>query len=446
MEFIEEFDTALSLWPKGELFENLETRPADEVFELAETLALIAKYHFSPEKGPNKNFSFTANSSLSGGSYPCSYPDCREKKLKELVSFASLYADEVYIQNPFEKIMLAGPESFGDAGRVEMLTGIYNYYYLKPLIESGVIKYSRNMVDLCTHHWESFAKPLKERLEEKERRLGDLLEAHLLERCVISFDIGKGAGPFLKVAGPEGLIEHGSRYLHLFGDLADHFVEKYGNKTPYKFSKKEVLDEELLFLIINPIISDLSIQEWHTSFFGTSYLCDNSSIINIATKLNNRAYAANSSAFSKALSHSLPLIYGKDLSTIVNLREREGEAFSVYRDKLHGLLKPTKNWSESEVEEAFRDQLLPEINKIDKRVRDWKEKTHESLREKLIFGSGAVSVGLYAGMLPPDIGQVIAAIGGGSAIAGALMDYNKTLKEKNEVRDSDYYFLWQMNQ
>ena len=87
--------------------------------------------------------------------------------------------------------------------------------------------------------------------------------------------------------------------------------------------------------------------------------------------------------------------------------------------------------------------MLPEINLIDKKIKDWKSKTKNSLKTKLIFGSGAVTVGLYAGVLPPDIGQIIAAIGGGTAVTSALMELNSTLKEKDEARSNDFYFLWQ---
>ena len=61
----------------------------------------------------------------------------------------------------------------------------------------------------------------------------------------------------------------------------------------------------------------------------------------------------------------------------------------------------------------------------------------------MIFGTGAVTVGLYAGFLPADIGSIVAALGGGSAVAGSIMDYNKTFKEKQEARSNDFYFLWQ---
>ena len=446
MDFTNEFDDIISLWSDGDPVEAISNASGDDVFELAETMALSSRFHFKPEKKPNRNFSFIANSSLSGGKHPCSYPDCRIKKLNELVSFSSLYADEVHIQNPFEEILIAGPENINDASRQELIYGIHNYFFLKPLIEKGIIKYAQNMVSLCQHHSETLAKPLSVEIERKENRLYDLLEEQLTEKCSIYFDVGKGTDTFLKIEGPKEIIEHGVSYIHLFGNLPAYITRLSDKELPYKFSKEEVLSEGMLSLIISPIIKDLSNQEWHSAFYGTSYLCDNPTHMKIASKLNSKAYTASSSAFNNAMSHSLPSVYAKDLGVIVKLRENEEEAFSVYRDKVHSLLRTTNKWSDAEVAEAFRDEVLPEVNLIDKKIKDWKVRTKESLKEKVLFGSGAVSIGLYAGMLPPNIGQMVAAIGGGSAVVGALMDYNKTLKEKNEARGNDFYFLWQAKQ
>ncbi len=146
------------------------------------------------------------------------------------------------------------------------------------------------------------------------------------------------------------------------------------------------------------------------------------------------------------MSHYLPSIYSQNVDEMLRLRENEGEAFAVYRDKLTKLIREAKSWNEKEVSEVFRDQVLPEINKLEKAINDWKKKTRESLKQKAIFGSGAVTIGLYSGVLPPDIGQIVAALGGGTAVVGALMDYNKTLKEEHEARSNDFYFLWQMKQ
>lgn len=446
MDFCEEFETSIMLMSDGDIIESLSSAEADDIFEFAETMALISKYHFKHDQEPNENFSFIANSSLSGGRHPCSYPECRLNKLDQLVSFASLYADEVYIQNPFEQVMLEGVEHISEAARQELIYGVLNYFRLKPLIEKGIIKYAQNMVSLCQYHKETLADPLSKRIERKEEKLYKILHEHLIDKCSIIFDIGKGAGPFLKIEGPESLIDHGVMYFHLYEPLPDFIETIKKEKLPYKLSQKEISENGILSFVISPILRDLSNQEWHSAFYGTSYLCDNQAQMKIASKLNNPVYKANSSSFEKAMKHYLPAIHSKDFTVIAELREQESEAFAVYRDKINAMIRKNKNWSEKEVSEMFRDQVLPEVNLIEKKVKDWKSRSKEALKEKVIFGSGAVSVGLYAGLLPPNIGQIIAAIGGGSAVVGALMDYNKTLKEKEEARSNDFYFLWQAKQ
>lgn len=443
MEFLEEFDEIISLSANGDLAGFIFDSSKDELFEFAETLALSSKYHFKPEKNTNSNFSFIANSSLSGGRHPCSEMSCRRKKLDELISFASLYSDEVHIQNPFEDILVSGPKSISTATRQELMYGISNYIYLRPLLENGIIKYAQNMVSLCSHHSETLAKPLADKIKKKENRLYDLLEEQLIDKCTIFFDIKEDGTRYLKINGPSELIDHGAMFFYFYDTPPDFIISLYEKSLPYKLTKNEILSEGVLGLIISPIIEDLSNQEWQSAFYGTSYLCDNPTQISIASKLNSAAYTANSLAFNNAMSHSLPSVYSKDISSIVDLRNKEAEAFSVYRNKVHNLLKTTDKWSESDVSEIFRDEIVPEINMIDKKINDWKVKTKDSLKEKLIFGAGSVSIGLYAGMLPPNIGDIVAAIGGGGAVAGAVMDYNKTLKEKMEARTNDFYFLWQ---
>lgn len=342
--------------------------------------------------------------------------------------------------------MLRGVENINDKmQRTEIISGIMSFYLLKPMFESGIIKYAQHVVPLCQYHKENLADSLSAEIERKEKILYEQFHEYLLDRCTVVFDVGN-TGPFFEVSGPDALIEHGKIYLHLYGPLPEFVKFTQKNKLPYRLSRKEIIEEEILSLIISPVLRDLSNQEWHSAFYGTSYLCDNPIQIKLASKLNSDVYTASSNAFEKGMSHHLPAIYGQDLTMILKLREQEGEAFSVYRDKLTSMLHQTKAWDESEVKAIFRDQILPEINLIEKKIKDWKSKARESIKEKIIFGSGAVTIGLYAGILPPNIGQIVAALGGGTAIVGTLMDYNKTLKEKQEARANDFYFLWRTKQ
>lgn len=445
MEFTKEVDEAIALWTEGNIEDSILNSTEEEIFEFVEVVSLISKHHFHSSNSSNENFSFIANSALSGGSHPCSAPKCRIKKLNQLISFASLYADEVYIQSPFESVYLRGDRPIREVERQEIIAGIYNYLYLKPLIDSGLVKYASVNVNFCEQHAKNIAEPLSASILKKEEKLYQALKCHMLDHCKVTFDFvdGDNAKPFFKITGPEEIIEHGEVYLNAYQPVSSLFLPFMGRKTPYNLVKDEVEECNILNQIIGPIIQDLSIQEWHSALNGTSYLCDNKTYMKVASKINSKVYAANSAAFEGAMKHYLPAVYSNQVSSILDLRKKEGEAFAVYRDKLNNLIRETRLWNEEEVSKVFRDEILPEINLIDKRVKDWKANTRDSIAEKVLFGVATASFGLYGGVLPSNIGEIVAALGGTSAVVGTLMDFNKTLKEKGEARKNDFYFLWQ---
>lgn len=448
MEFIKETDDAIAVWSDGDLEGAVFDSPEEYVSEFAEVMALISKHHFHSSDLPNENFSFVANSSLSGGTHPCSASECRNKRLDQLASFAALYADEVYIQNPFENILLGGSRPIRERERQEVLSGIQNYFYLRPLIEKGIIKYATINVNFCEQHSDKIAKPLAESISKKQEKLVESLDTYLKQRCTVTFDYtaGNKLKPFFEITGPEDIIEHGSVYLHAYEPISDIFSPFMKKDGPYILSPEEIQSSCVLHQIIGPIVNDLSTQEWHSALNGTSYLCDNKTHIKVASKINSKAYAANSDVFEQSLKHYLPAIYSKDPSAILDLRTKEEEAFAVYRDNLNRFMQDSASWSQDEVSKIFRDQLLPEINLIDKKVKDWKSNAREGIAQKLLFGTATASFGLYEGLLPSNIGEIVTAVGGATAVAGTLMEYNKTLKEKQEARKNDFYFLWQASQ
>src|SRR5699024_2968883 len=124
-----------------------------------------------------------ANSSLSGGVSNCANLQCRLNKLDELVSFASLYADVIYINNPFEPLYISWEDLSFNYIKTELLTAICQYFYLKPYISLGVIKYSSGYMSLCSHHHETLAKPLSERINKKEQELTAIFNEHFLSNC-----------------------------------------------------------------------------------------------------------------------------------------------------------------------------------------------------------------------------------------------------------------------
>jgi len=441
---VSELDLAVRLWTDGDDLEtSILDATKDEVFEFSEVLALIIRHHSQTHTQNNELFSFTANSALSGGSHPCASPVCRNQRIESLMAFAALYADEVYIQQPFENIALRDPASIQEVDRHNLIAGITNYKTLSPLIERGVIKYAQDLNPFCDHHNATVARPLLEKIEAKSQQLEVEITRMLLESCSVTFNHTNKHGPFFEISGPEGVVEHGTVYFHAFKPMPKIFRLFQKKSSIYRLSKSEMEDSGVLRLIVKPIVKDISFQEWHTALNGTSYLCDNPSHMKLVSSVNSDVFAANVSAFANGFRHSLPQVYASEPMALLKLRDRESESFFVYRDKLRRLLQQSEGWNEKEVQRIFREEVLPELNGLKKKLRDWRENSREALGEKLIFGSGTVTLGLYAGILPPDIGQLVAALGGTSAVAGLLMDWNKSFKEKQQARASDFFFLWE---
>jgi hypothetical protein len=327
--------------------------------------------------------------------------------------------------------------------RHELIAGIYTYAMLRPLVERGIIKYAHDANPFCDHHSATVVDPLLKRIATKSEELSTEITRRLLECCSVKFDQSNRDAPFFEVSGPEGIVEHGKVYFHAYHPLPQQFRRLRRKGPVHTLTKSEIEDGGVLKMVVDPIVQDIILQEWHTALNGTAYLSDSRDHMALVSLINNESFAANSVAFSSGLKHYLPQIYSKDATVLLSLRERESEAFAVYRDKLRRMMKAAATWDERDLATVFRDEVLPEIATIEKGIRDWKSNARSQIGERIVFGAGAVTLGLYTGILPSDIGQLVAALGGTSAAAGVLMDWNKTLKDKQQARSSDFYFLWE---
>ncbi|MBZ7405287.1 hypothetical protein FMJ25_25745, partial [Klebsiella grimontii] len=72
MDFISEFDEIISLGTQGNIESSILNMDSEAFYEFTETLYLVTRHYFNINPHKNENFSFIANSSLSGGRHPCS--------------------------------------------------------------------------------------------------------------------------------------------------------------------------------------------------------------------------------------------------------------------------------------------------------------------------------------------------------------------------------------
>lgn len=122
----------------------------------------------------------------------------------------------------------------------------------------------------------------------------------------------------------------------------------------------------------------------------------------------------------------------------------EGESFSVYRDSLTFALQSITESDVGKVQQAFDDLVRPELNNIELAIKNSRKLLWGSLAHDIAFSAGFVAVGLFSGLLPANIGEIVATLGGFKFVSGSLEKASKLIQEPPEVRNSKYYFLWKV--
>jgi len=395
---------------------------------------------YTDEMRQSSFYTFSANTSLSGGPFPCSSAKCRLENLETLVRFAILYADKVYIDNPFEKYFLLD-EKCTDALRLSIIGDIEGLLYLYPFIQKGLVSIQNNVHLLCHQCYE------KELLVEQEKKkefisFSKELEEELLREAKVFFynDVEESYFEFI---GPEEIINHGS--LIVTGDLARKFSSKKSKKFKNELSLEQISQYHLLDFIIDPIIDDLLKQSIRVGTYKTQFLTDNVIQFNYCTKNFKTKKAEMANEIVTELSHSIPVLSDIPTVQLLKIRERDGELFEVYRDKLHSTLDQSKKLPPSEAEELFDNEIMPEIHKIDLLMKNNKKRITKDLIDDVLIGSGYLTIALINGSFLPTFTGIVSAIGGISC-ATTIIKKVLTIKSVPEtVEEKPYFFLWKIS-
>lgn len=383
-------------------------------------------------------YSFVANGPMGGDSTRCSDPECRLDRIDNTTRFASLYADKVLILDPFEQFV--GVTEVTPYLVEEICFTIQLLHTIKPVAEAGLIGLATGNYAFCEEHYKEF-----ESHQNDIKAVGNILRAQYLNQ--LSVELCRSAAvedawEFI-ISGPEDLIEHG-KFFYIIPEPPEELVGRLDEDDRCVLSKEEVSDFGFPHLLTKSIVDDLLVQDLYATQ-GFHYLTDRDIDFEVVSAVNDPETAKNSDILLSGLSHIVPLIPEVPLSSLAKFRLNEGEAFRVYRDKLVSVIHELQSESvltESRVKQALEDVIEPELNKMDHVIRENKQLLTGQLQQDIIFGSGMISVGLFTGIFPPNVGEVFAALGGYKFVNSVLDKANSLLKEPKDVRKNSFYFLW----
>jgi len=104
-------------------------------------------------------YNFSASMTLSGSNFPCEDPVHRIARVSELATFSALYANSTTIYNPFDFVYyFINPELSSNKRitkieeikfRHDAIVALSLSLLFKPLLERGLLKYSRTIFSEC---------------------------------------------------------------------------------------------------------------------------------------------------------------------------------------------------------------------------------------------------------------------------------------------------------
>lgn len=384
---------------------------------------------------PESQFGFIANSPLSGAPFPCFRLECRLQHVDSLARFSALYGDLVAIQDPFRAY-----ESFNfpdiDSARIRLHDDLFILYHLRPLLEAGLVGIAEARY-FCEEHAPAMLK------KSALKRAVDSLHTEYLRN--VNIYAGKMLDDLvIHCKGPERLIEHGSSIIMVPSSAGLSLRRKKDSRGHHQVIGKG--KEYVIGRFIQEILDDVIQLGVYSSLYRLNYLTDREVDINAIEATNTDEVKRFSCALSKGLSHSLPFVQKVSIEKLLKLRQEEGESFQVYRDALSSTLNNLNASDAGKMRQAFNDMVLPELHKIDLTMKNARKLLHESIRGNIIFSSGLVTIGIASGLLIPEAGKILSAIGGIKFGMDVLQTINQLLKEPASIIDNKFYFLWKVRQ
>ncbi|MGA2468275.1 MAG: hypothetical protein ABSH06_28515 [Thermodesulfobacteriota bacterium] len=406
-------------------------------------------------KRGNSALSHSASLSLSGGRESCYSLNCRMSRVYQLAQFASLYSDRVYIRN-----FLSDFSPHWGADRWDDLilkrsfkNDLIILNEIRPLVERGRIVIFTPPLDCCptclarSH----LGKDAGERLR-KEYKV--LLKRYLRE---ISYRLSlENRKYFMDLAGPDLLLEHGGQTIEM-SELPTEIMRntkitnKLDKKKTVSLSKKIVEELGLNQVLALRVMENIAFELTVSQSFNASFLTEKDLHIELLNALSeNEERVRRNQIAQRYLSTIVPFYDGVPIRQLIMLRDKEAEAFLVYRKMLNEAIdeyrKQGNKFTEREAQAIYADIIEPSLAKLDMKLKSAKRSLLKEESRRILSWVGAISFGIYAGFVPSDLVMAAKALGLTKVVAEIVGSAMKLGEIDGDIRKEEVYFLWKVRE
>jgi hypothetical protein len=395
-----------------------------------------------------------ASISLGCGRWPCNSLGCRLKQAEQLAQFAALYSDQVYIRYPFSDYIKHTKSKHlpdGSVIQTKFAEDLVLLNYLRPLIES------KKILPITPPHicLDCLAKHSLGLKDDKQLMKAFRFLNHRMENEIdTSISLIAGKLYLIEANGPEDLLNHGfsattsetpipnlKKIPRIFSQVRKGNIVHLSKDELRKIGYAEYLSDEHYQSIIFGLTLSQCLQ--------TGFLTEMPLHVEFLKQFSSTSpHIERDMLIEKHLTCLVPFL--KELSPveILKLRENEEDSFVLFKSAIaEAVDEYRKNYgkfNEADAKALYSDVLRPKLAELENKVGKGRRLLIKGSRRKILAWTGAISFGVYMGLLPQGLAAAAAFLG----LTKVLADFTEGLMNKSDIDESarghNMYFLWRL--
>ena len=425
---------------------------AAQIGDIGKQAATITK-PAAVEAGRDR-FTHTATLSLGGAAEPCAGLDCRIKHIDQLVPFAALYSDRVYVHNFLSEHGEHAHSGYApsiDECRYKLLDDLQVILRVRPLIEAGLIVPVTATGEVCNQcvALGAFGTGADKRFSRERKRLA----VRFAEEMSVVLEHADGEWS-IQCKAPAYLLEHGGTY-EAYEEPPEPLLDtprllkralNGESVTLSRNARRELaIDENAADDVFGSVIFEMAVSQ----ALGSSFLSDTNLPIEILAAVSGDAdLARRNSLVQRHITSLVPFAGDLSAERILKVRQQEAESFLTYRQALNRAIDDVrdrgKSFTERDARAIYADVVAPDLARLDRAVKSARKDVVKEVGRSVVGWSAAISFGMYTGLLPAQLALAGKALGLTKVVADMAAGAGRLLSPEDAVRKEDLFFLWKI--
>lgn len=399
-------------------------------------------------------FKHFASLALGGSRDECTNLKCRQKRLDSLSRFSVMYSDRVFIRSFIIAHRISSSKPI-DVLRHGFYDDLQLLWFIRPLIESGDIGFIPAFGCLCKNCiCEKFGVDLWQikRLDSIRRKLANDFLGKTTSTTIKRHDDNiftieqQGSEPYFPHGFQGKFLPRLPKPLVRRPNILKKLLRDGKIRASNTLQKELGMHMELAEKVVNNTLYGL----FAANAYEAPLLTHNPLHISCLNGLSGDAKIVerNSIAFETLTSH-VPFLPDISLKNLLKLRCREKECFILYRAALNKAINEFKcsgsGFTKQTAKELYGDILAPELARMDRKVKQAAKGLRTTAGRAVVSTVGAISFGLYTGIINPSVAPIVAGIGL-AKVASDIVKVMATGDGEKAIANEDMYFLWKTMQ